>query len=156
VEDVMAKGGDFERDTAKFLTVWLTGKKKPYKYWRMDASGGLATIHEENVNLAGDIKALDKDGQFLLDTFVIECKTGYPKTSFWQHWSSVKFQIKEFWQKLVTVETPPNKHPMLIYRKKGRKRLVGITEFPKCFKIIKINIRQFILYPMNHSIIQIE
>ena len=31
----MGKGGDFEREIAKTLTVWLTGKEKPYMYWRM-------------------------------------------------------------------------------------------------------------------------
>lgn len=54
----MAKGGSFEREISKYLTKWLTGTEKPYKYWRQDASGGLATIHAENVHLTGDIKPL--------------------------------------------------------------------------------------------------
>lgn len=145
----MAKGGDFERDTAKFLTLWLTGKKKPYKYWRMDASGSLATIHEENEDLAGDIKSLARDADFLTDIFVIECKTGYPKTSFWQHWSSANFQIKEFWNKLVKVETPKEKYPMLIYRKKGRRRLVGISEFPMVHFSKKLSDLNFVTIHWN-------
>ena len=47
----MSKGGDNERNVSKFLTKWLTGKEKPYMFWRQDASGGLATVHVENVLL---------------------------------------------------------------------------------------------------------
>jgi hypothetical protein len=126
----MAKGGSFEREISKFLTKWLTGKEKPYKYWRQDASGGLATIHEENVHLTGDIKPLARDSEFFTDVFSIECKTGYPKTSFWQHFKSTKFALEQFWVQCVE-DTPENKHPMLIYRKLRRKSIVGINSIIK-------------------------
>jgi hypothetical protein len=54
----MGKGGDFEREISKAFTKWLTGVEKPYKFWRMPGSGGLATIHEENTNLSGDIRSV--------------------------------------------------------------------------------------------------
>jgi len=122
----MAKGGEFERDISKFLTKWLTGNEKPYKYWRQDASGGLATVHEENTHMAGDIKPLAKDAEFLTDVFSIECKTGYPKTSFWQHITPTKFALEEFWSQAIE-DAPEEKYPMLIYRKLRRKPLVGIN-----------------------------
>lgn len=122
----MAKGGEFEREISKFLTKWLTGKEKPYKYWRQDASGGLATVHEENTHMAGDIKPLAKDAEFLTDVFSIECKTGYPKTSFWQHITSTKFALEDFWAQAIE-DAPEDKYPMLIYRKLRRKPLVGIN-----------------------------
>lgn len=122
----MAKGGEFEREISKFLTKWLTGKEKPYKYWRQDASGGLATVHEENVHMSGDIKPLGKDAEFLTDIFSIECKTGYPKTSFWQHITSAKFALEDFWVQAIE-DSPEDKYPMLIYRKLRRKPLVGIN-----------------------------
>jgi len=120
------KGGEFERDISKFFTKWLTGKEKPYKFWRMPASGALATIHDENIDMAGDIRALDKDGRFLIDLFCIECKTGYPKTSFWQFFSKSDFKLKLFWLQTIE-ETPIGRYPMLIYRKKGRKSVLGIN-----------------------------
>jgi len=123
----MGKGGDFERDISKDLTVWLTGKKKPYKFWRMPGSGGLATIHEECVDLSGDIRSLDEDGRFLTDIFSIECKNGYPSTSFWQHFKNIKtFHIKSFWIQCCNDAEKSGKHPMLIYRKKGKNPIVGI------------------------------
>ncbi len=122
----MAKGGEFEREISKFLTKWLTGKEKPYKYWRQDASGGLATIHAENEHLTGDIKPLAKDAEFLTDIFSIECKTGYPKTSFWQHFTTTKFAVEQFWSQCIK-DAPENKYPMLIYRKLRRKPIIGIN-----------------------------
>lgn len=121
----MAKGGDFERDRAKFLTKWLIGKTKPYMFWRMPASGGLATIHEECAGLAGDIRSLHPDAEFLTDCFCIECKTGYPRTSFWQFFKKIKnFPIEQFW--IQTCNESGDKLPMLIYRKKGNKPIVGL------------------------------
>ena len=125
----MGKGGDFERDVSKELTSWLTGKPKPYKYWRMPGSGGLATIHEENVDLSGDIRALAPDAEFLTDYFSIECKNGYPKTSFWQHFKNIKnFNIRDFWIQCMDDAKKGDKAGMLIYRKKGQKHIVGIEE----------------------------
>ena len=123
----MGKGGDFERQVSKDLTIWLTGKRKPYKFWRMPASGGLATIHEECSDLSGDIRCLDDDGGFLTDLFSIECKSGYPKTSFWQHFKNIKtFNLRDFWIQCCDDARKSDKYPMLIYRKKGRKPVVGI------------------------------
>jgi hypothetical protein len=128
----MGKGGDFEREVSKTLTVWLTGKEKPYKYWRMPGSGGLATIHEECADLSGDIRSLSRDGDFLTDAFSIECKTGYPKTSFWQHFKHLKgFHIKLFWKQAVEDALKPRKRPMLIYRKKGKQIIIGVCRTDK-------------------------
>lgn len=127
---IMAKGGDFERVISKAFTVWLTGKVKPYKYWRMPGSGGLATIHEECSNLSGDIRALANDAEFLTECFSIECKCGYPSTSFWQHFSNIKnFNLKEFWIQCCNDANKASKFPMLIYRKKRKKPIVGINEY---------------------------
>lgn len=125
----MAKGSDFERNISKFLTKWLTGNTKPYMFWRSDASGGLATMHEENVHMTGDIKNLHPDSQFFTDIFSIECKNGYPSTSFWQHFNTTKFGIEDFWLQSIDDATKAGKHPMLIYRKKGRRIIVGIDKY---------------------------
>ena len=125
----MAKGGDFERNISKFLTKWLTGKTKPYMFWRNDASGGLATMHIENIHMTGDIKSIHPDSEFFTDIFSVECKTGYPNTSFWQHWNSTKFGIENFWLQACGDACKAKKHPMLIYRKKGRKQILGIDKY---------------------------
>jgi len=126
----MGKGGDFERDVSKFLTVWLTGKKKPYMFWRMPGSGGLATIHEENVGLSGDIRSLSSESEWLTDKYSIECKNGYKTTSFWQHFKNIKgFNLEHFWKQCVDDASKGDKEPMLIYRKKGNPELVGFDHY---------------------------
>lgn len=126
----MGKGGDFEREVAKCLTCWLTGQEKPYAYWRMPGSGSLSTIHEENKNLTGDIVSLIPEAEFLTDVFSIECKTGYPKTSFWQHFKDIKnFNIEIFWKQCVDDANKAGKNPMLVYRKKGHQPIVGVSKY---------------------------
>lgn len=123
----MAKGGSFERYISKFLTKWLTGKEKPYAFWRMPASGGLATISEENKDLSGDIIGITIEAKEICSVINIECKTGYPQTSFWQHFRETNFKTEEFWKQSVHDASKANKHPVLIYRKKNKRPAVGIT-----------------------------
>jgi len=125
----MSKGGENERNVAKFLTKWLTGKSKPYMFWRQDASGGIATIHIENSHMTGDICSVHPDSKWFTDLFSIELKTGYKSTSFWQHFNSSKFGIEDFWLQACGDADKSKKHPMLIYRKKGRKQIVGIDKY---------------------------
>jgi hypothetical protein len=123
----MAKGSSFERYIAKYLSVWLTGSEKPYQYWRMPGSGGLATISEENADLSGDIRSLTQQAAFLTEIFSIELKAGYPKTSFWQLFANIKhFNIEEFWFQCCTDANKADKIPMLIYNKSNRRKIIGI------------------------------
>jgi hypothetical protein len=125
----MAKGGSFEREVAVDLTKWLTGKKKPYVFWRMPGSGGLATIHEECVDLSGDIRSLKPYSEFMTNRFSIECKTGYPRTNFWQLFKKIKhFDIKDFWMQTCRDAEKAGKYPMLIFRKLGQKKVVCIRD----------------------------
>jgi hypothetical protein len=125
----MGKGGDWEREVAKFLSKWLTGDEKPYQYWRMPGSGSLATIHEENIGLSGDIRSLTPEAEFLTDTFSIETKTGYSHASLDKHLKYNKSDpLKSFWEQCLNDAMKSNKFPMLIYKKKGLPTpWVGIT-----------------------------
>jgi hypothetical protein len=121
------KGGAFEREMAKFLTVWLTGKEKPYVYWRTPSSGGMATISEQNKEISGDIIALRPEGAFFTDRFSVELKTGYPKATFHQHLKENKnFEIENFWKQCIRDAQKADKRGMLIYRKLGFPIIVGI------------------------------
>ena len=113
------KGSLWERDIAKTLTKWLTGKEKPYVWWRMPGSGAIATISEENKELSGDIMPLRPEGAFLTDKFSIEAKTGYPSSSFHKHLKGVKNdEIRLFWEQCCGDANRASKLPMLIYKKK--------------------------------------
>ena len=123
------KGGEFEREFSKYLTFWLTGKKKPLAFWRMPGSGSFATISEENSNMSGDIRGITSKGMVITDIISIECKTGYPKTSFWQLFKEIKnFNIKMFWIQCTEDAKKPGKYPVLIYRKLRQEIIIGINK----------------------------
>jgi hypothetical protein len=126
----MSKGGDWERKVCKFLSVWLIGKERPYQYWRMPGSGSIGTIHEDCVDMTGDIRSLTEEARFLTDIFNIECKTGYKEASFDKHLKYNKIDyIKEHWEQCIKDSKKGNKYPMLIFRKKGFKNpWLGINE----------------------------
>lgn len=121
------KGSELERHVSKYLTVWLTGNKTPTYFWRSPSSGMLGTVYDENIHLKGDVIPI-KNSVKKWWPFVVECKNGYPKTSFWQHFTKFNFSLEDFWKQTVE-ETPKNKHPVLVYRKKGRTLIVGIDKY---------------------------
>ena len=77
----MAKGGQFERDIAKKLSLWWTGEEDDNVFWRTQNSGGRATIRrkkgKETTGDVSDLKATNPIGQPLMDFFAMELKTGY-------------------------------------------------------------------------------
>lgn len=122
------KGSTWERDVAKTLTKWLTGSEKPYVWWRMPGSGAIATISEDNKELSGDIMTLRPEGAFLTDKYSIECKIGYPTSSFHKHLKKTKNdEVCDFWTQCVNDANRANKLPMLIYKKKQYNSLIGIS-----------------------------
>lgn len=120
------KGSAWERDICKYLSKWIQKTEKPYLFWRQPLSGGLATINELNKDLSGDIRSISPDSEWW--PFSVEAKTGYPKTSFWQHFKNIKnFNIKDFWIQCLNDAKKANKYPMLVYKKKMKNPIVGIN-----------------------------
>lgn len=82
----MAKGGSYEREVAKFLSLWWTqDEKEPSDavFWRTSNSGGRATVRGKKKlktkSQYGDLCATDPIGQPFIDCFTIEIKRGYSK-----------------------------------------------------------------------------
>lgn len=120
------RGSSFEREVAKFFTKWLTGKEKPYAFWRSPSSGGLATI-SNSTEVCGDIIAIRPEGEVLTRTWSIEIKTGYLGADPLKHLKKTKNEtIKSFWEQCIRDSRTANKSGMLIFRKKGSKPVVGI------------------------------
>lgn len=121
-----AKGSAWEREIAKALTMWVTGKEKPYVFWRSPSSGALATI-SQSLDTSGDIIAIRPEGKFLTDIYSIEAKNGYPAASFDKHLKKTKNNdIESFWKQCVSDAEKAGKMPMLIFKKKGCQPIVGI------------------------------
>ena len=74
------KGGDFEREICKRLSMWWTGGQRDDVFWRSSQSGGRATQRAKSGKATygsyGDIAAVDPIGEPLLKLFTIELKRG--------------------------------------------------------------------------------
>lgn len=81
----MAKGGDFERDISRFLSLWWTHDERDDIFWRTSASGARATARATKFKKTkydhGDITFTDPIAKPMLDLMVIEAKRGYTNTS---------------------------------------------------------------------------
>lgn len=77
----MAKGGSFEREIAKALSLWWTENTRDDVFYRSHASGGRFTsrrkIGKDTALQGGDITASDPIGEPLISEWSIEIKTGY-------------------------------------------------------------------------------
>lgn len=80
----MAKGGDFEREIAKELSLWWTNGERDDVFWRTDGSGGRATNRfkqgKATANSYGDLTFIDPVGKPFIDQFLLELKRGYSNT----------------------------------------------------------------------------
>jgi hypothetical protein len=77
----MAKGGAFEREICKRLSLWWTDGEDDSCFWRTSNSGGRATVRgkqgKKTSGHYGDVAATDERGKPFLDLFTIEIKRGY-------------------------------------------------------------------------------
>lgn len=75
------KGGDYERDICRTLSLWWTGQARDDVFWRSSGSGARAKIRgragRDTMGQHGDVAATDPIGAPLIDIFTIEIKRGY-------------------------------------------------------------------------------
>lgn len=76
-----SKGGSFERQVSKELSLWWTEQERDDIFWRSSQSGGRATVRgrkgKSTAGSYGDITALDPIGEPLIANFCLELKRGY-------------------------------------------------------------------------------
>lgn len=71
------KGASFERHVCKALSMWVSHGKREDLFWRSSMSGGRATVARKKgsvVRQAGDITAVNAQGNAFTDAFYVECK----------------------------------------------------------------------------------
>lgn len=80
-----SKGGAFEREISRKLSLWWSGGHHDDWFWRTGGSGGRATNRAKSgkatINGYGDIMAQCGEAQKLLDLLCIENKRGYSKAT---------------------------------------------------------------------------
>jgi len=136
------KGGNFENEIAKKLSLWLTKGKRDDLVCRTDSSGGRGTIRtknkkESNKYLFGDLKHSDDEAKPLFDIWSIEAKTGYgiKKKDGMQRWdildlldsSQKETVLQKFWNQCVRDAELSKREPILIFRRNGRKPCIAFN-----------------------------
>ena len=121
-----SKGSAFEREIARFLTLWCSGQTETLHFWRSPGSGSVATV-SRHMNIGGDIVSLTPEADVFTNLFSVELKKGYPDTDFFHYFKKAKFNIESFWRQCCKDAQKANKQPMLIYKKPPT--IVGVGNF---------------------------
>jgi hypothetical protein len=156
----MAKGGNFEGEISKRLSLWFTNDMEETAFWRTSSSGARATSRKKvnkdvQVDDFGDLKAESPMGKPLTDFFTIELKTGYAKKAKskakkhdgkevikitnWDILDAVdsnqgKPQIYQFWEQVERDAEIANKEPLLIFRRNNKQPCIAMyTDIFKSF-----------------------
>lgn len=100
-----AKGGDFERQMCKRLSLWWTHEARDDVFWRASNSGGRATMRSKQGKKTfghyGDIAAVDPIGQPLMEVCTLELKRGYSSISFADALDRAEGSKQQLWEAFV-------------------------------------------------------
>lgn len=141
------KGGSYEREIAKELSLWWTHGERDDVFGRSDSSGARFTqrrkVGKNTVNQAGDITFNDSLGEPLISAWSIECKTGYgdkkkikvgdSTKSIDLRWDLLDFLdstqkepvIEKFWRQCKKDADLSEREPVLIFRRNRRKSCIA-------------------------------
>jgi len=129
-----AKGGDFEREVAKLLSLWWSEGHRDDIFYRSQSSGGRFTSRKKsgkNTEMqAGDITAAVPAGEPLIREWSIEIKTGYGRRKGsdlirWDILDCVDSKqktpiIEQMWNQCRRDAELTKREPILIFRRNGR------------------------------------
>lgn len=125
------KGGAFERECSRRLSLWLTAGARDEIFWRTAMSGGRATLQHRkgivNKSQAGDIGAIDADGERLLTHIVIECKARRDMTIF-RSLLTGEGRLADYWEKHYMEARRSKRQPFMIARENFVPTLLFTTE----------------------------
>jgi len=134
------KGGPFEREICRYLSLWWSNQERDDIFWRNRVRRTMNTPNAE-VQL-GDIVALDPIGAPLTDYYNIECKTGYSKTRKGKKVKNIPWDILDlidgkedgdkvflnFWEQTDRDAFISKREPLLIFKRDYHKPVVCLEK----------------------------
>lgn len=137
------KGGSFERDICRAISLWWTDQERDDIFWRTSGSGARATVRtrkgQTTANSLGDLAVLDPIGEPFLQFFMVEIKRGYPKAWDWiglldrpksyQTTKQKKDTFYGWWEKLLEESKENKKRPLLIFKRDRSDECVAIDAY---------------------------
>lgn len=145
----MAKGNDFEWDIAKKLSLWLTKGRDNTQLVRSVLSGGNDRLTNEAANHVGDLAPNGPEGLHFRKIFAVECKCYRKDPDFWHVFSSEKWIVAEWWNKLKIEARPHGLIPLLIMKRNNFPIVVALPstiDTPNCP-------RHLVIYPLGMQVI---
>lgn len=116
------KGGAFEREVCKALSLWVSHGRREDLYWRSAMSGGRATLGarkgKDLAHQAGDITAVHPDGHALTNHFYIECKH-VKNLDFGQFLVKGTGKLAKFWKTCKKEALKHKRQPVIIAKQNG-------------------------------------
>lgn len=134
----VAKGGDYEREVCKDISLWWSGGENQDVFWRSQNSGGRATTRMKAggtlLGQEGDIAAVDPSGRALLQVTAIELKRGYNESHPWNTVDKGNHLQQQGWEGMVEQAQAAGRNSgayawMLIHRRDNRKPCVYIPHY---------------------------
>ena len=127
------KGGAYERELAKALSLWWTKGETDDAFWRSSQSGGRATQRAKSgkstANACGDLRAETAAGQKLLDYFTIEIKRGYGAITLNDFFDGCKKGIHEFVAQASAAASLAGTPYWLLIHKRDKRDAIVVTNW---------------------------
>jgi hypothetical protein len=134
VKNPKNKGGSFERDVARTLSLWVSNNRHDDLIWRTATSGAKATVSVRSGKKVkthiGDLMAVERhrEANVLTSRFIIECK--HVRNL---RWDALVYGTPEsgntiipFWRKLLREANTHKRMPMLIAKQNGVNPVMAI------------------------------
>lgn len=125
------KGGSYERECAKLLSLWASNHKRQDIFARTSGSGNSATVmRKQGIDLnsySGDICCVDPVGAVFASHFYFECKH-YADLEWEKTFHAANGKIGTFWAKTYMEATSFSKEPLMMVRENRRPDLIITTE----------------------------
>lgn len=139
------KGGSFEREVSKQLSLWITNGERDDVFWRTHGSGARHTVRfqkgKETAGQDGDIQSTHPLGEEFRNIFSIECKF-YKDLNLWSIITGAKdFSIYQYWKDTIEVSERVNKEPLLIAKQNNKPVLFVVS------RLMELHIRSAGLMP---------
>lgn len=121
------KGGAWERNFSKQLSLWWSNGESDSIFWRSASSGAMATIrakqNKDTQGSYGDISAINESGYALINFATFELKVGYADTDLLAEIDSdaKKLTFREHINQVVNDAKLAGNHPFLIINRDRRK-----------------------------------
>lgn len=126
------KGAEFERQTCKQLSLWISKGAREDIFWRSAMSGGRATIGlaegKSHTSQSGDISAVDVLGFKFTERFYIECKH-YKDLQLKNILYDGPSKLLTFWKDSVTTASAFRKSPILIAKENRIPTFIVLDDF---------------------------